>query len=194
MDLIGHSEFLKNYPEGQSAIFVGSAPSLKGEGLGEWIDGHDIVVRFNGSPVIGHEYDVGTKTTLVVTNPYPDKRVPLNFNGEVILITPQTRRRPSEDLEEWLMGYSVLSTFTPDLVMVGDVDHTLGLTTGVYGIHLLARLLRPSAISITGFTLFLADTDSHYWSSTAPSGVARGMICSQRPPSSLNYVTNSSAL
>lgn len=150
---------------------MGSAPSLKGEKLGKWIDSHDIVVRFNGAPVKGHESDVGTKTSIVVTNPYPEGRPSLDFDGHVVLISPQTRRYSSLELAEWLNGHKVLATYAPDLVMVGDVDHKAGLTTGTYGIHLLSRLLKPSKIAVTGFTMFLGDESSHYWDSLTPSGM-----------------------
>ncbi len=167
------SEFLARFPDGQRVVFVGNGPSLKGERLGKWIDSHDVVVRFNESPVVGYEVDVGARTDILVSNPYPEDRRPfaLSERGIVLIISPQTRRLPSPQFESWVGEYPVLFTYTPDIVQVGEVDHMVSLTTGVYGVHLLSRLLKPSSIAVTGFTLFLNDTSHHYWRTETPRGL-----------------------
>ena len=81
MRLLTPFEIISRLPEGRSVIFVGNAPSLKGEWLGNWIDAHDIVVRFNECPVKGFENDVGSRTDIVVTNPYPERRQPLSLSA-----------------------------------------------------------------------------------------------------------------
>ena len=43
---------------------VSSAGSLKGSGLGSFIDTHDIVLRFNNAPTDNHAKDVGKKTSI----------------------------------------------------------------------------------------------------------------------------------
>jgi hypothetical protein len=173
MHLITAHEFLASFPEKRSVVFVGNAPSLNDENLGGWIDSHDVVVRFNECPLAGYENDVGTRTDIVVTNPYPEGRrqMTLSAQGVVLMISPQTRRESSAELEGWLNSNKVLFTFSPDIVGVGNIDHKSGLTTGVYGIQLLSRLLSPSKMSVTGFTLFLANTSRHYWQSAAPKGL-----------------------
>jgi hypothetical protein len=173
MRLLTPAEIIGRLPENRSVIFVGNAPSLSEERLGHWIDSHDMVVRFNECPVKGFEKDVGSRTEIVVTNPYPEGRQPLSLSkgGTVLIISPQTRRPPSPELESWVSGHDVLFTYAPDLVQVGNVDHKSALTTGVYGVHLLSRLLAPSHISITGFTLFLDDTSHHYWQPVTPKGL-----------------------
>lgn len=173
MRLITLSDFLTQFPDGQRVVFVGNAPSLKDEALGEWIDSHDVVVRFNESPVHGYEVDVGTRTDILISNPYPEDRRPfaLSVHGVVLIISPQTRRFPSSQFESWVGENPILFTFTPDIVQVGGIEHMASLTTGVYGVHLLARLLKPSHVSITGFTLFLNDTSCHYWATETPKGL-----------------------
>lgn len=52
----------------KSCVIVSSAGSLVGSGLGEFIDEHDIVMRFNHAPTIGYEVDVGSKTTIRIVN------------------------------------------------------------------------------------------------------------------------------
>ncbi|XP_055531571.1 beta-galactoside alpha-2,6-sialyltransferase 2 isoform X1 [Wyeomyia smithii] len=51
-----------------SCAVIASAGSLKGSGLGSFIDQHDIVMRFNHAPTKKFEKDVGTKTTVRVVN------------------------------------------------------------------------------------------------------------------------------
>lgn len=173
MYLLTPFDFLCQFPEQRSVAFVGNAPSLKNEGLGEWIDSHDIVIRFNECPVKGFESDVGERTNIVVANPYLEGRAPLSFseNGVVVIIVPQTRRPPSPELEQWVNKCGVLFSYTPDIVQVENIAHMAGLTTGVYGLHLLSRLLKPSKIVVTGFTMFLQDTAHHYWKQVTPKGL-----------------------
>uniref|UniRef100_A0A0N7ZCA1 Beta-galactoside alpha-2,6-sialyltransferase 1 n=1 Tax=Scylla olivacea TaxID=85551 RepID=A0A0N7ZCA1_SCYOL len=51
-----------------TCVVVSSAGSNKGSHLGNFIDSHDAVVRFNDAPTVGFEGDVGTRTTLRIVN------------------------------------------------------------------------------------------------------------------------------
>eukprot|EP00899_Mesostigma_viride_P018120 jgi/Mesvir1/26309/Mv26043-RA.1 len=52
----------------RSCAVVGPAGALKRYGLGEEIDGHEAVIRFNDAPTRGYERHVGNKTTLRVNH------------------------------------------------------------------------------------------------------------------------------
>lgn len=178
MNLITPFDFVDAFDAGQNVAVVGNAPTLEKSGLGEWIDSHDIVVRFNDCRVDGFEADVGARTEILVCNPYaetrPDRRVGEAVTPQmVVVINPMTRRGVKEDFERWVGGFPVLFTYSPDIRLdLGDRQR-LSLTTGTYGLVLMANLLKPAKMSVTGFTMFTPGTDHHYWSTVTPSGVKK---------------------
>lgn len=107
-----HFEF-----EGSVAI-VGSSGSLKGKELGEEIDDHDVVVRFNRAPTEGYEKDVGSKTTLRVANNHVFLGVrisesegytkqPPGFikeiqNGQILVISPDCKFPDKSICLDWV--------------------------------------------------------------------------------------------
>ena len=147
---------------------------MRGSGQGAWIDSFDVVVRFNGCAIRGFERDVGSRTDILVTNPYPDTfhRSPADGLpcGMILVIAPQTRRGDKEVFTEWAGDREVLFTFTPAIYGLEAAAHSGGVTTGIYAISLLRRVLLPSRLAVTGFTLFQDET-AHYWSDEMPRGV-----------------------
>ncbi|CCD83321.1 hypothetical pox protein [Squirrelpox virus] len=55
-------------PRWRRCAIVASAGALSGSGLGPEIESHDAVVRMNAAPTRGYEADVGSRTTVRVTN------------------------------------------------------------------------------------------------------------------------------
>ncbi|XP_065575446.1 beta-galactoside alpha-2,6-sialyltransferase 2-like isoform X2 [Artemia franciscana] len=51
-----------------SCAIVSSSGALLGSNMGQEIDSHDFVVRFNNAPTESYEQDVGTKTSLRIVN------------------------------------------------------------------------------------------------------------------------------
>ncbi|XP_004713469.1 beta-galactoside alpha-2,6-sialyltransferase 1 [Echinops telfairi] len=65
--LPGENFRTKAGPWGRCAV-VSSAGSLKSSQLGQEIDDHDAVLRFNAAPTANFQQDVGTKTTIRLVN------------------------------------------------------------------------------------------------------------------------------
>ncbi|MFU7505220.1 glycosyltransferase family 29 protein [Vibrio cholerae] len=168
-------EFLDIFEAGKTVIFCGNAPSVVSEELGEWIDSHDIVVRINKIPENKYSQDVGTKTSILVCNPYSSETeqetLPYIKDMVVICLFSLTRRGDAKSFKSWLNGNKVVFSYIPDIVATDYNDHFESLTTGTYAINLLGRILKPSSVSICGFTMFLDDTSHHYWSKVTPHGV-----------------------
>jgi hypothetical protein len=176
MDLLTPFDLVETFAAGQSVAVVGNAPTLLGSGAGGWIDGHDIVVRFNDCKVRGFEDDVGARTDILVCNPYAETR-PDSCLDEllppvtVVAISSQTRRGDRAEFARWVGRNRVLFTYSPDLRLDTVERSQIALTTGTYGISLLANILRPLRMAVTGFTMFHPGTDFHYWSRATPSGI-----------------------
>ncbi|XP_069941360.1 beta-galactoside alpha-2,6-sialyltransferase 1 [Cherax quadricarinatus] len=84
---------------------VSNAGSMKGSKMGNFIDSHDAVIRFNHAPTEGFEEDVGTRTTLriinsqVVTKPNFDFWGSPLYSGVALLVWDPCKYNAS--LDEW---------------------------------------------------------------------------------------------
>ena len=61
--------FIENFQHlfnGKNIAIVGSAPTLIGSNLGEFIDSHDLVVRINGTRRIKNAVDFGERTDYII--------------------------------------------------------------------------------------------------------------------------------
>lgn len=175
MNTLNQFELLDLFEPGSSIVFCGNAPSLKNESLGEWIDSHNIVVRINKLSDLEFYEDIGQKTSILVCNPYSAEveQNPLKYVDGLIVIClfSLTRRGDKDSFERWLNGNKVLFSYIPDIIATDINEHFESLTTGTYAINLLGRILKPLNVAVCGFTMFLSDTNHHYWSDITPNGV-----------------------
>lgn len=175
MNILNQFEFLNIFKPNSSVAFCGNAPSLSSESLGDWIDSHDIVVRMNKVPSPSYHKDVGAKTSILVCNPYVSEmegdKLPYIEGMVVICLFSLTRRGNESAFRCWLNGNKVLFSYIPDIVATDINNHFEALTTGTYAINLIGRILKPTNVSVCGFTMFLGDTNHHYWSKLVPNGI-----------------------
>ena len=176
MELITPFDFVEQFESRQSVAVVGNAPTLTDSGAGAWIDSHDVVVRFNDCRVRGFEHDIGSRTDILISNPYAETRPGSRLDDlfpplVVVVITPQTRRGDKAEFARWVGANRVLFTYSPD-IRISTVDRSeIALTTGTYGISLVTRLLKPKRLSVTGFTMFAPGQDFYYWDSKPAPGL-----------------------
>jgi hypothetical protein len=169
--------FFEAFPAGQSLSVVGNSGSLAAWRMGRVIDRADVVIRFNECRLRGWKAQVGERTDLLITNPYVEKRertIGIEVHPKMaMVIFPHQRRGSRQELFDWLGGVPVVMTFAPRLLKVSDVSSPLTISTGTYGVYLVSRLLLPSRMFVTGFSMFSAHYAPYYWSAAMPPGVAK---------------------
>lgn len=175
MKNISPFEFLNKFEAQKKVVFVGNAPEILNYEHGNLIDSYDYVIRFNECTISAYQKQLGKKTSILVVNPYAEKRIGTALEGGsaecVVCIFQQTRRADFAAFEKWLgTNQDVMFTYCPDLVGVEDTRHKASFTTGTYGVQLLSRILAPSEVLITGFSMFAQSDQSHYWT----TGVSEG--------------------
>ena len=169
--------FFETFPVDQSLAVVGNSGSLAGWRMGQEIDRRDVVIRFNECRLRTFAVQVGERTDLLITNPYVEGRektigVEINPKMAVVIFSHQ-RRGSRKALLEWLSNTPACATFAPRLLRVPDVPPDLSISTGTYGIYLASRLLKPSVMLITGFSMFDNRYAPYYWSHQIPPGVVK---------------------
>jgi hypothetical protein len=169
--------FFETFPVGQSISVVGNSGSLALWQMGTEIDRRDVVIRFNECRLRTFTPQVGERTDLLITNPYVEGREKTigidTYPKMALVIFPHQRRGSHQALMDWLSNIPVFTTFSPRLLKVPDVPPNLSISTGTDGIYLVSRLLQPSSMLITGFSMFNAKYAPYYWSSETPPGVAK---------------------
>ncbi|KAL1140594.1 hypothetical protein AAG570_000524 [Ranatra chinensis] len=66
--LVPHTPLFEENEHYNNCAIVSNAGALNGSNLGNFIDQHDLVLRFNHAPTQGFEKDVGSKTTIRILN------------------------------------------------------------------------------------------------------------------------------
>ncbi|XP_034823924.1 beta-galactoside alpha-2,6-sialyltransferase 2 isoform X1 [Maniola hyperantus] len=124
---------IPNSPLQEGRVFntcavVTSAGALLGSRLGEFIDSHDMVLRFNNAPTENYTDDVGSKTTFRVLNSQVVTKPEFNFledslykNISILIWDPANY---SSTLEEWYLhpDFPVFSIYKRLLERRGTAD------------------------------------------------------------------------
>ena len=158
-------------------IIVGSSDKLKDSGLGEVIDSHDEVVRFNRAPTENFENDVGKKTTLRIANNHVFSNVdisnrgfsqqPANFirelkNQRILYIGPhigpwhQRKKNCHPTSRAYLFRYEVVPKIKKELGLNSSKQLTVGAT--IIGLCITSGVVP----TIAGFDIETT-TRTHYW-------------------------------
>ncbi|XP_032515182.2 beta-galactoside alpha-2,6-sialyltransferase 2 [Danaus plexippus] len=111
-----------------SCAVVTSAGALLGSRLGEFIDSHDMILRFNNAPTENYTEDVGSRTTMRILNSQvatkPEYRFlddPLYKNISILIWDPSNY---SASLEDWYRDpdFPVFSVYKKLLERNNSVD------------------------------------------------------------------------
>jgi hypothetical protein len=148
---------LRTYLTGKSICLVANSPALIGSGLGELVDGYDLVMRFN-SFVIDPEH-TGARTDVHVTIHLHDYNfdvpVPVRIvlSGDQRLWIESVRRKVRPHAQEWL-GDESLRWPARDLGLISPSDPFRTPTAGFNLLRLLLHLDVSSAIDLVGFDFY----------------------------------------
>lgn len=139
---------------GKRVAVVGNAPELLDEQCGAEIDGHDVVIRFNGGPwlLAEHRHALGERTTHWVKS------------NDSLFIAP-----PVECEVWWFthvgwMACRGSSAFGLSTHMRYPIDRAVGAKTssGTVVLHLLAELAKPAVVNAFGLYFWTADGRSEH--------------------------------
>lgn len=155
------SKALDGFLEGKTIAVVGNGPSELGKGLGQEIDSHDVVIRFNNYKIKGFEKDYGRRTNVWMKGGAADVRYKLRDKSiKAILYTDDIieegliarfSRYPRVELEKGLVVDYL------DRKERGVLIDALGVrpSSGAFLAHRLLRV-RDVTVDFYGFA-FLED-------------------------------------
>tara|TARA_R110001583_G_scaffold119280_4_gene270630 strand:- start:183 stop:1289 length:1107 start_codon:yes stop_codon:yes gene_type:complete len=169
-----HLALLKRLKEAKSIAIVGNGSSLLNKGLGEKIDSHDEVIRINFPGMKGHEADIGTRTSLVLTSNQ-------HFTGEeniknsknnmtkypnttgLILDSAHINSTPIPSIDELTLE-KLVSLPQQYRSILHDIGYVFS-TTGLSGIIFFGILLRKK-VNAFGFDFYSNITSPYYFMTT----------------------------
>lgn len=143
---------------------VGSSSSVNQWENGDYIDSHDIVVRFNRTTVDGIEKNVGSRTDIIVANDAnrlskaPSPEFASKPKCVVTFVnTHGAGNRTKEQLGgflEWVANTPLLWCPGPEILCCDVPMRKRGFSMGTYALHALPYFLNIEKIFVTGFTMF----------------------------------------
>jgi hypothetical protein len=151
----------------KTIALIGNAPTLKGQGKGNAIDAHDLVIRCNFPTIKGYQADVGSRTDAMMFNEsLRDRLNRLRGESDYFSRTLAIGVHPEQDFGlpthtsyEDAQG---VGTIPPVLRrFISDICYSRS-TTGLMSINLLVFVFNRK-ISIFGFDFFSDVNRPHYF-------------------------------
>jgi len=138
---INFKENLSKFLLNKNVVVVGPSPIVIGEGLGEFIDSFDVVIKMNGGLDIKNKDDYGSKCDILFTNHFYTKSV----------------KNLTKNCENNSVKFLITKTNTnlkSDKVYIDcweryDYDKLYGLNAPLTGLHAIHTLITHSVKSIT---------------------------------------------
>ena len=161
---ISFLDFQDIFTGSKTMAIVGSSESALHWENGEFIDSHDVVVRFNRTIVDGLEQYVGSRTDIIVANdsnnlkkaPSPEftsrpKCVVSFVKTNSVGCRAENERR---DFLEWTGATPLFFCPGPEVLCCDVPRRKRGFSMGTYAIHALPYFLNIKKLFVTGFTMF----------------------------------------
>ena len=152
-----------------TCVLVGNGPTLLGSGLGEAIDAHDEIVRFNNYQTLGFEADCGKRTTIWSCYGENAKRTNLEKPGKVLYSHGSIGGVSYQPKEMWRIPLSFYNEMKDRLRSASsEADKTKLLpSAGLLVAHWLIEVLGVPQLSLAGFSHFSPHGGQHhYWDRT----------------------------
>lgn len=157
-------DFQQMFAGAKSMAIVGSASSILQWENGDYIDSHDVVVRFNRTTVDGMEKMIGSRTDIIVANdsnnlskaPSPEfasaPKCVVSFvkTNSVGFRSDEERR----DFLEWIGRTPLFFCPGPEVLCCEIPSRKRGFSMGTYALNALPFFLDVERLFVTGFTMF----------------------------------------
>lgn len=157
-------DFQDLFSGSKTMAIVGSAESALDWENGEFIDSHDVVVRFNRTIVDGLEQYVGSRTDIIVANDSNNlKKAPspeFTSRPKCIVSFVKTNsvgsraKNERRDFLEWTGTTPLFFCPGPEVLCCDVPRRKRGFSMGTYAIHALPYFLNIKKLFVTGFTMF----------------------------------------
>ncbi|MEA3445676.1 MAG: glycosyltransferase family 29 protein [Bacteroidota bacterium] len=152
-------KFRDKYKGVKSIAFVGNSSSVLSYENGKLIDSYDMVIRYNRAYTKGIEKNIGSKTTVLISNdinglkksPSPSEVLQPEF---VLAFSKPKSESMLSELRQWIGDTPYLISLEPDLYNLGISKRTRSLSMGTYSLYTFLRLFDVEKIFLTGFTMF----------------------------------------
>lgn len=160
----------------KTCVLLSTAGSLLSHHRGQFIDGHDVVIRTGQGPIRGYESHVGSRTTYrIMTVSLFDPRYRINVDhfskdvlrNETLVYTHHTHLAPGCRMEKYHSKYKISNAYQcmPDRIQCKQVPRTRrDFSTGFRSAFFAWENLRCDVLNLLGFnTTENIDLAYHYW-------------------------------